>query len=83
MEVSLTNDQFKQYRGLGKNKPFIDKINLPFNSSDIKYLVVKSSKEIPELIAAIRSIDNLTKNTNDTDILTTKIFTIEQLNNDF
>lgn len=83
VKQSLNADQFKKYRGLSRSKPFIENINLPFTSDDIKYLIVKSNKDIPKLIKAIKSIDNLTKNSNGSDILTTKILTIEQLNNDF
>lgn len=79
----LNADEFKKYRGINKSKPFIENINIPFTGDDIKYLVVKSSKDIPKLIKVIKSTDNLTKNSNDTDILTTKILTVEQLNNDF
>lgn len=79
----LNTDEFKKYRGVSKSKPFIENINLPFTSDDIKYLIVKSNKDIPKLIKAIKNIDNLTKNSNDTDILSTRILTVEQLHNDF
>jgi len=83
VKIYLDAEQFKKYRGISKSKPFIENINLSFTSNDIKYLIVKSNKDIPKLIKAIKSTDNLTKNSNDTDILTTKILTVEQLNNDF
>src|SRR5258706_8017733 len=60
----LNTDQFKEYRGLNKSKPFIENINLPFTSNDIKYLIVKSNKDIPKLIEAIKSTNDLTKNSN-------------------
>jgi hypothetical protein len=75
--------EFKKYRGLNKNKPFVENINLPFTGDDIKYLIVKSNKDIPKLIKAIKGTDNLTKNPNEADILATRILTVEQLNNDF
>jgi hypothetical protein len=83
VKKSLNASQYKEYRGISKSKPFIENINLPFNSNDIKYLIVKSNNDIGKLIRAIKSIDNLTKNSNDTDILTTRILTVQQLNNDF
>jgi len=79
----LTDEQFKEYRGSNKKKPFINGISLTFDSDDIKYLMVKSSKDISNLIKVIKSIDGLAKNSNDTDILTTKILTVEQINKDF
>jgi len=83
VEAFLNESQFKKYRGTAKAKPLVDKITLHFTSEDIKYLIVKSSKEISMLIKLIKSTDNLSKNSNVADILTTKIMTIEQLNNDF
>lgn len=83
LEARLNEEQYKKYRDAGRTKPFIKNINLPFTSDDIKYLIVKSSYDIPRLIKAIKSTDNLTKNSNEGDILTTRILTVEQLNNDF
>lgn len=80
---SLNAIQYREQRGLSKNKPFIENINLSFTSNDIKYLIVKSNKDIPKLIKIIKSIDNLTKSPNEADVLTTKILTSDQLNNDF
>jgi hypothetical protein len=79
----LNAEQFKKYRGTSKNKPFIENINLPFTSDDIKYLIVESNKDIPKLIKVIKNTNSLTKNSNEKDILTTKILTLEQLNEDF
>jgi hypothetical protein len=56
---------------------------LDFTSDDIKFLIVKSNKDIPKLIRSIHNIDNLSKNSNSADILTTRILTVEQLNKDF
>lgn len=83
IKAYLNIEQYKQYRGSSKTKPFIENINLPFTGNDIKYLIVKSSKDIPKLIKTIKGIDNLTKNPNEADVLTTKILTVEQINNDF
>ena len=79
----LNAEQFKEYRGLSKRKPFIENINLSFNSFDIKYLIVKSSNDIPKLIRVIKNTGNMQISSNDSDILTTKILTVEQLYNDF
>ena len=83
VKQSLTKEEFKSFRGTSKVKPFIEDIILPFESKDIKYLIVKSNKDIPRLIKTIKSLDNFTKNPNDADVLTTRILTVEQLDNDF
>lgn len=83
VEVRLNEEQFKKYRGSGKSKPLLDKITLDFTSQDIKFLIVKSNKDIPKLIKSIHSIDNLSKNSNNAHILTTRILTVEQLKKDF
>jgi hypothetical protein len=83
LKKSLNAKEFNEYRENSHTKPFIANINLPFSSSDIKYLIVKSNNDIPKIIEAIRSTDNLTNNTKDADILSTKIMTIDQLNSDF
>jgi DNA-binding transcriptional regulator GbsR (MarR family) len=83
IKSSLKAKEYTKYRGQNKIKPFIKNINLSFSSADIKYLIVKSNNDIPNLIKVIKSTDNLVQNSNDADILTTKILTTEQLNNDF
>ncbi len=83
IEANLNEEQYRKYRGNSISKPLIDKIILNFTSEDIKFLIVKSNKDVPKLIHSIERIDNLTKNANDASILTTKILTVEQLNNDF
>lgn len=76
-------EDYKKYKESGGTKPFIKDYRLLFNGGDIKYLIVKSSKDIPRLIETIHSTKNLVENSNQADILTTKIMTIEQLNADF
>lgn len=83
VESKLSKEQYRIYRGNGNSKPLIETVKLDFTSVDIKFLIVKSSKDIPRLIKSIQSIDNLAKHTNDAFVLTTKILTVEQLNNDF
>jgi hypothetical protein len=82
VEQSLNIDQYKIYREKTKRKPFIEGINLSFISDDIKYLLVKSNKEIPILIKKIKTSD-LAKDSTAIDILTTKIITLDQINRDF
>ena len=79
----LNENEYKKYRGVDREKPFIKDIGLTFASKDIRYLIVKSSEDVPKLLKAIRSINNLTTNPNDADILSTKILTVEQLQRDF
>jgi hypothetical protein len=83
VEAWLDEAQYKAYRGTSKIKPLIENVTLNFTSDDIKYLMVKSSKEIPKLINVIQKVTNLSKNPTDAAILTTKILTVEQLNKDF
>jgi hypothetical protein len=78
----LNAKEYKKFRGTNK-KPFIPNISLLFTSEDIKYILVKSNKDVPKVIRIIKSIENLTKNADDSDILTTKIITQEQLRDDF
>jgi hypothetical protein len=75
----MNRESYLEYRGKSKSKPLIDTIKLDFSSSDIKYLIVKSESDIPKLIRAIKSIDNLCKNSNEADILTSKILTVDQI----
>lgn len=56
---------------------------LKFDSNDIKYLIVKSNRDIPPLIRKIRSIDMLCGSSDQADILITKILTVDSLNTDF
>jgi hypothetical protein len=83
IEAYLNEEQYRKYRGNSISKPLIDKITLNFTAEEIKFLIVKSNKDVPKLIHSIERIDNLTKNASDASILTTKILTVEQLNNDF
>ncbi|MEO8771256.1 MAG: abortive infection system antitoxin AbiGi family protein [Ferruginibacter sp.] len=83
LKKSLKLDEYREYRGTKKEKKFIPNINLSFSGTDIKYLIVRSERDVPKLIKSLRSINNLTNNSVETDILSTKILTVEQLNSDF
>jgi hypothetical protein len=63
--------------------PLIKKINIPFDSKDIKYLILKSDEEIPRLVSYLKMNSNLTINDEELNILTTKIITCQQLESDF
>lgn len=77
------SEDYKKYKESGGVKPFIKDYRLSFGGEDIKYLIVKSSKDIPRLIETIHSTNKLVENSKQGDILTTKIMTIEQINADF
>lgn len=79
---ALNKQEFVNFRGIGK-KPFIKDVILNFSSRDIKYLLVKSESEIPKLIRFIKKIETLTKSSDDADILSTRIITINQVFSDF
>lgn len=78
-----TEEDYLNFRNNQKTKPFIENIKIDFTCDDIKYLIVKSNKDIPNLIKEIREIDGLIKTANDIEILTTKIITVDQLKSDF
>ena len=78
----LNEEEYKKYRGNGK-KAFISGITLPFNAEDVKYLIVADNNDIPVLMEAIRKNGFGTKSPWEADLLTTKITTVQQLNDDF
>jgi hypothetical protein len=81
---NLIEDEYKKYRGGSKiKKPLLDFPVLDFSASDIKYIIVKKSSDISPLITFMRGIDNFVNNGNEVDILSTKIITVDQLNEDF
>jgi hypothetical protein len=80
----LDKKEYEDYRGDKKSpKPLINNITLKFNANDIKYIIVKSEKDIPKMIRIISSVNNLIENKDEADILSSKILTIDQLNQDF
>ena len=83
VEDSLNKEKYKKYRTENNSKPLLDKIKLDFVASDIKYIIVKSEKDISKLIRKISSIEKLTNSADETDVLITKILTVEQLQEDF
>lgn len=78
-----SEEEYYTFRKNQKTKPFINGLKINFTCNDIKYLIVKSNKDIPNLIKEIREIDGLIKTANDIEILTTKIITVDQLKSDF
>lgn len=80
---SLTEDEFRIYRGHYKKKPFIKNINLPFTSKNIKYLLVKSDSDVPKIIKAINETPDLCSTGFEVDLLYTRIITYDQLKTDF
>lgn len=83
VKASIQEKDYIEYRGKTKFKPFVKEINIDFRAPDIKYLIVKSKRDIPKLIRTIKSTKMLVDNSDEADILSTNIITIEQLNNDF
>jgi hypothetical protein len=84
IKFRLTTKEYAEFRGNPKkSKPFLDNFSLNFNASDINYIIVKSDKDIPKLISFIHGTKGLTQNIDEVDVLTTKILTVEQLNQDF
>lgn len=83
IQTHLNEESYKAYRGTSPSKPLIESIVLNFTAKDIKYLIVKSSADIPKLISLIKRTNELTSNPDEADILTTKILTVDQLNTDF
>ncbi|HVU98330.1 MAG TPA: abortive infection system antitoxin AbiGi family protein [Puia sp.] len=83
VKASLTKEEFTLYRGKSKMKPFVDRISLSFKANDIKYLLVRSTSDIPKLLKHLRTVEGLVQNASEFEILSTKIFTIENLTGDF
>ena len=83
VDPMLDENKYKKLRGSLRMKLLIDKIILNFTVDDIKYLIVKSNVDIPKLVRFIKSTDNLIKNADEADILTTRILTTDQLRSDF
>lgn len=79
----LDQKEYEEYRGKGKKKTLLSSPILEFDSNDIKYLIVKSNRDIPPLIRKIRSINKLCASSDEADILITKILTVDSLNTDF
>ena len=83
IKYSLTESEYKKFRGTRKTKKLLEKPILDFKAEDIKYLIVKSDKDISPLIRKINSIKHLCATPDQADILITKIFTVEVLESDF
>ena len=59
-----------------------NKCKLSFNISDIEYIIVENSTDIPDLIKFIKKSSRFSDN-NDVNLLLTKIMTQSQISNDF
>ena len=81
-QAYIPNEEYAKYRGTGK-KPFIQGCKINFSSKDIKYLIVATAKDISPPIQLIRKTKGLTKSSEETKVLATKILNIEQLEKDF
>jgi hypothetical protein len=55
VKKSMNAEEYKTYRNNASKKPFFEGIKLSFTIEDIKYLLVMINKDIPSLIAKIRS----------------------------
>jgi hypothetical protein len=80
---SLSNEEFKNETIREKANIELEVYKLGFNINDIKYIFIKSNNEIHEFVEAIRNIKGHRYSTQEVDILTTKITTIENLKEDF
>jgi hypothetical protein len=78
----MSDDEYKKFRGSSKSKNFLEEPILDFSADDIRYLIVKKDSDIPPLIRKIRSIDHLSKNPDQADILITKIMTVDSIHKD-
>lgn len=79
----MTDDAYRKFRGNSKSKNFLKKPILNFTADDVRYLIVKKDSDIPPLIRKIRTIDQLSKNSDQADILITKIMTVDSINKDY
>lgn len=81
IQIQMPKEDYLVYKKTN-NKPHFHDNPLVFNSSDIKYIILKSESEISEFIDFLRKQKKLFINKNDIDILITKIITAEYLKED-
>lgn len=81
--TSLTLKEFEDPNILSIANQQMEQHKLKFDIKDIKYIFIKSNSEIHEFVKAIRNIKGPRYSEEEVDILTTKILTIENLNEDF
>ncbi|SFF11416.1 Putative abortive phage resistance protein AbiGi, antitoxin [Chitinophaga sp. CF118] len=75
--------EFKKLAKKHPQKPHFTDYNLPFNSTDIKYLIVSKPNNIPPLIKFLKKQTHLYENEKQFLILLTKIMTADQIKEDF
>ena len=65
---------------------FIDGVTIPFNTSDIRYIIVNQEKNIPNVVKRILKLKTIAgeqASIEDKEILCSRIISFEQLNSDF
>lgn len=82
IESAFTKEEYKDEIKLAQENSKLIKYSLEFRPEDIKYLFVKDESEIHSTIKAIREI-NSKYNSNEIDILISKILTTKQIQEDF
>ena len=64
-------------------KPHLTLVGLPLTFSDINWIIVATTIEIPSVVAVLKTCKNLYENNDQLEILMTKVLSIEQIKYDF
>lgn len=78
-----TSDELDILEEKYPSKPHITSICLPLSFEDVSYILVESDTDIPILVTALNEATNLYKDDDQLKILLTKIFTADQIKDDF
>jgi Putative abortive phage resistance protein AbiGi, antitoxin len=81
-QPSLTKDEFNTDKIRDDNNAKLTPFKLSFSPSDIKYIILDNESEVLEFIRKLRYI-KAKYSTDDIDLLTTRIITMEQIKKDF
>ncbi len=81
--ITIAGDRYETSSQKSSMNRLISDLRLTFNPSDIKYIIVRSEKEISEFVEVIRNSKGKSYSLRETERLTTRIITKEQIESDF
>jgi hypothetical protein len=83
-KITISKEKYEQYRGNYNNpKPLLRDYKLDFSATDIEYIIIENKSEVTRLINFLKNTKSLGDTKSDIEFLYTKIFTIEQILEDF
>ncbi len=80
--VAIQGDRYQTPQQKEKMNQKLSDLRLTFEPSDIKYIIVKSEEDISEFVEAIRNSNGKSYTQRETERLTTRIITTEQIKSD-